>query len=256
MSLREKRLVWAAGAMALAGAVLAAVRPWGMRFSGWLLLGLAALALGWLLLGRLAGRDARWRWVRRTFALCLAAVAAALAVIEAAVIARGRSDLAALPAKAVIVLGAGVNGTQPSLSLRTRLDAALAYLERWPEIPVVLTGGQGYGERISEAQCMYDYLTARGVDPARLLLEEQASDTAENFAFSKAVLERQGIDPATEAVAVVTNDFHIARAELIGERKMGYGQVVGIPARLPWLHLEVNYYLREAFAMVKTLLFD
>ena len=164
MSLREKRLVWAAGAMALAGAVLAAVRPWGCA------LRLAAARTGGAGPGLAAagpsgGPDARWRWVRRTFALCLAAVAAALAVIEAAVIARGRSDLSALPAKAVIVLGAGVNGTQPSLSLRTRLDAALAYLERWPEVPVVLTGGQGYGERISEAQCMYDYLTARGVDP-------------------------------------------------------------------------------------------
>lgn len=67
---------------------------------------------------------------------------------------------------AVIVLGAGVNGTEPSLSLRTRLDAALDYLERWPEIPVVLTGGQGYGEEITEAACMYAYLTEHGVDPS------------------------------------------------------------------------------------------
>ena len=69
-----------------------------------------------------------------------------------------------LPADAVIVLGAGVNGTEPSLSLRTRLDAALEYLEYWPDIPAVLTGGTGYGEEISEAQCMYDYLTEHGVD--------------------------------------------------------------------------------------------
>ena len=107
-----------------------------MRFSGWLLLGLAAaLALVWLLLGRLAGRDARWRWVRRTFALCLAAVAAALAVIEAAVIARDGAISLPCPRRRSSCWGRGVNGTQPSLSLRTRLDAALAYLERWPEDP-------------------------------------------------------------------------------------------------------------------------
>ena len=102
---------------------------------------------------------------------------------------------------------------------------------------------------------MYDWLTARGVDPARLILEEQAGNTAENFAFSRKLLEEQGIDPAEDRVAVVTNDFHIARSRLIAARQ-GYGHVFGVPAELPWLHLEVNYYLREAFAMVKTWIFD
>ena len=56
-------------------------------------------------------------------------------------------------------------------------------------------------------------------------------------------------------MAVITNDFHIARSRLIAARQ-GYGHVFGVPAELPWLHLEVNYYLREAFAMVKTWIFD
>ena len=56
-------------------------------------------------------------------------------------------------------------------------------------------------------------------------------------------------------MAVVTNDFHMARSELIAARE-GYGDVAGIPAPLPWVHLEINYTLREAFAMVKTFLFD
>ena len=76
---------------------------------------------------------------------------AALLGLEVFIINRGRSDMTPLPADAVIVLGAGVNGTEPSLSLRTRLDAALDYLEAHPDIPVVLTGGTGYGEEISEA---------------------------------------------------------------------------------------------------------
>ena len=118
-----------------------------------------------------------------------------------------------------------------------------------------LTGGTGYGEEISEAACMYDYLTAHGVEPGRLILEDQASNTAENFALSKPLLYEAGVDPAEGRVAVVTNDFHIARAELIAARE-GYGDVAGIPAPLPWVHLEINYTLREAFAMVKTFLFD
>lgn len=209
----QARLIGAAGC-AVFGLLLVLIRSLGIRFSGFLLLGL-----------------------------------------EVFIINRGRSDMTPLPADAVIVLGAGVNGTEPSLSLRTRLDKAVDYLERWPDIPAVLTGGTGYGEEISEAQCMYDYLTEYGVEADRLILEDRASNTAENFAFSWELLTEAGVDPAEGRVAVVTNDFHIARAELIAARE-GYGDVAGIPAPLPWVHLEINYTLREAFAMVKTFLFD
>ena len=244
-----------AAALALLGGALVVFRGLGVRFTGFLLLGLAGLLLADLLLERLATRDGRWRPVRRIFRGCLAAGLALLLALEVVIIDRGRSDLTPLPADAAIVLGAGVNGTEPSLSLRTRLDKALEYLEYWPEIPAVLTGGTGYGEEISEARCMYDDLTERGVDPDRLILEDQAGNTAENFALSRPLLEAAGVDPAADTVAVVTNDFHIARSELIAARQ-GYGDTVGIPAPLPWPHLTVNYYLREAFALVKTALLD
>ena len=244
-----------AAACALLGLALVLLRGLGLRFTGFVLLGLAGLLLADLLLDRLAAGDRRWQLVRRGFYGCLKAGLALLVGLEVVILNRGSSDLTPLPADAVIVLGAGVNGTEPSLSLRTRLDKALEYLEYWPDIPAVLTGGTGYGEDISEAQCMYNYLTERGVDPDRLLLEDQASNTAENFALSKPLLYEAGVDVARDTVAVVTNDFHIARSELIAARE-GYGDTAGIPASLPWAHLEINYYLREAFALVKTFLFD
>ena len=77
---------------------------------------------------------------------------------------------------------------------------------------------------------------------------------ARNFAFSKAVLEEAGIDTDTAVIAVVTNDFHLFRACLIARRE-GL-TTVGIPAELPWWWLSANYYLRESFAVVKTVLFD
>ena len=244
-----------AAVLALAGAVLLTVRAWGMRFSGFLLVGLAAVLVLELLLGHWAKASKTGRLCRRIFQTALTLVLVPLICIEIYVINVGSSDPSTLPADAVVVLGAGVNGTQPSLSLYTRLTAALDYLEENPDVPVVLTGGLGYGEEITEARCMYDWLTARGVDPARLIMEEQAGNTAENFAFSKELLEEQGIDPAENLVAVVTNDFHIARSRLIAARQ-GYGHAFGVPAKLPWRHLEVNYYLRESFAMVKTWIFD
>ena len=162
---------WLAAAAALLGLLLVLIRSLGMRFSGFLLLGAAALLVTDLLLGKWAAISRRGRLWKRIFRGAVAAVLIPLAMIECYVLNQSRPTMTALPADAVIVLGAGVNGTEPSLSLRTRLDAALDYLERWPEIPVILTGGQGYGEEITEAACMYAYLTEHGADPQRLILE-------------------------------------------------------------------------------------
>lgn len=244
-----------AAVLAIAGLVLILVRIWGMRFSGFLMLGLAAVWAMKLLLNRWAETSRKGRRWSLVFRICLALVLVPLILSEVVVLNKGGNDLKALPADAVIVLGAGVNGTEPSLSLETRLEAALEYLEYQPDIPAVLTGGTGYGEEISEAQCMYNWLTERGVDPERLILEEQAENTAENFAFSRELLAQAGVDVTEATVAVVTNDFHIARSELIASRQ-GYSQVYGVAAVLPWVHLEVNYYLREAFALIKTFVFD
>ena len=242
-------------ALALAGMLLIAVRMWAMRFSGFLLLGAAVLLALELWLDRWARRSKAGWWWRLAFRAAAGLVLVPLVLIEGVVIAEGHRQIAQEAPDAVIVLGAGVNGTSPSLSLKTRLDAALSYLEAHPDIPVVLTGGQGYGEDITEAACMYNYLTARGVEPERLILEEDASNTAENFEFSAPLLEAAGVEIGTDTVAVVTNDFHIARSRLIAAKK-GYGVIYGVGAPIPWPHLEVNYYLREAFAVVKSVLFD
>ena len=254
MTKKEKRTIVTAAVLAAPGAALMTLRGLGMRFSGILLLGIAALVLVGLLLRRWEQRSKAGKWCRWMFSISCGLVISLLVSLETNVL-MNRGGMPAIPADAVIVLGAGVNGTEPSLSLRTRLDAALDYLEENPDVPVVLTGGQGYGEEITEAQCMYDYLTTRGVTSERILLEEQATSTAENFAFSKPLLAVEGIDVETDLVAVVTNDFHIYRAGLIAARE-GYALTFGVPAELPWLHLEINYCVREAFALVKTLIFD
>ena len=89
---------------------------------------------------------------------------------------------------------------------------------------------------------------------SRLLLEEKSANTAQNFRFSKALLEEYGLDTETAVIAVVTNDFHCFRAHMIA-RKQGL-RTIDVPAELPWWWLTANYYLREAFAVVKTALFD
>ena len=65
------------------------------------------------------------------------------------------------------MLGAGVNWHEPSLSLKTRLEAALDYLEdHGPDVPVVLTGGQGYGEEITRGPVHVQLADGAGGGPA------------------------------------------------------------------------------------------
>ena len=240
--------------LALLGLALATV-PNGMRFTGFLFLGAAGLWAAGILLRRWAKTSRAGRWLYRGFLSGTALTLTLLMAIETAVVFRGEADNSAVPVDAVIVLGAGVNGETPSAALWSRIRAAEAYLETRPDIPVVLSGGQGAGEAISEAEAMRRALWKEDeAENARLLLEERSTNTAENFRFSKALLEEWGLDTETATIAVVTNDFHCFRAHMIAQ-KQGL-QTVDVPAELPSIWLTANYYLREAFAVVKTALFD
>lgn len=231
-----------------AGIFCIVFRSFGMRFSGFLCIGVAVLLALSVLLGRASRRSRFWRGVKGAFYVCIVLGVLVFGALEFQVIRAAHS----MPqeADAAVVLGAGVNGTAPSLTLESRLEAALAYAEEYPDVPLVLTGGQGYGEEITEAECMRRYLTEHGVDEGRLLLEEKATNTAENFRYAKALLERAGYDTEAMTVAVVSNDFHLCRAKLLAKRE-GL-QTVGVGVPIPWLHLEINYTIREAFALAKT----
>ncbi len=251
---RGEQGLWALAALFLVSAGLCLWVFPGARFSGWLSLALAGVCAAAVGLGRWAARSRTGKLVRRLFGGVLAAGLLLFLVVEGLLLSHGERDNAALPADAVIVLGAGVNGETPSLILQTRIDAAAAYLARHPEVPAVLSGGQGPGEDITEAEAMRRGLTAQGIDGGRLLLEDRSTSTAENFAYSKALLQEAGVDTDTAVIAVVTSDFHCFRAHLIAERA-GLS-VFDLPAQVPWRLLSVNYYVREFFALGKTLVFD
>lgn len=221
-----------------------------VRFTGFLLCCAGAALVIFALLTRWKERH-RWAlWLRRVFLALLAAGFAFFAVLEVRVVSWARTD-DETPVTAIIVLGAGVNGTEPSLTLRTRLEAALAYAQERPEVPVIVSGSRGPGEDISEARCMADWLTARGVDPERVWLEEQADNTRENIHYSTAMLAERGYD-ATADIAVVSSDYHLCRASLYMP-----GNLAPVAARMParYWPITLNYYIREAFAMAAVLVF-
>ncbi len=220
----------------------------GVRFSMRLFLCAAVACALWIVLERLAERFRFWHAVRTAALVLFAAACLALAAAEILVLREAGRKPPETGADAVIVLGAGVNGEAPSLTLQTRIEAARSYLDRFPDTPAVLSGGQGGGERISEAECMRRALET-GERKAPLLIEDRSTSTAENFAFSRELLEAEGFDVSRSTVAVVTSDFHLYRAKLLAQR-CGFGEVVSVGAPLPWWWLSANYYIREAFAVV------
>lgn len=250
---REKGILVLAAGLVLLGVLCFSVS--GMAFLGYLSVEAAALCPVWIFLCRRAEKSKGWKWCRRAFAAGLAAMLLLLGSLEAMIVSYGEQDNMAVPADAVIVLGAGIKDTKPSPALKTRLNAARAYMERHPDIPVVLSGGLGLGETVTEGEVMKDDLSTG--DPAwdnRLYPECRATSTAENFRYSKEILMELGIDPETATIAVVTNDFHMLRTHLIA-RRCGM-DIIGISAELPWWWVNLACYVRESFALVKTFVFD
>lgn len=249
MSNKEK-IYYGLAALCLALGIAVQLVFTAVRFTGFLLCcGAAVLAvLG--LLSHFSERRSWARWARRILLVLLAAGFAFFAVLEIRVVSWARTDTET-PVEAVIVLGAGVNGTEPSLSLRVRLDAALAYVRDRPDVPVIVSGSRGQGEDVSEARCMADWLTARGVAPERVWLEEQADNTRENIRFSLAMLSEWGMD-TTANIAVVSSDYHLCRASMYMP-----GNMVPMAAHMParYWPLTLNYYIREAFGIAAELVF-
>ena len=142
----------------------------------------------------------------------------------------------------VVVLGAGLHGSTPSLSLRSRIDAAYVYLIDHPDTICVVSGGQGAGEDLSEAKAMYQELTSMGIAPERIWMEDLSTSTQENLRFSMALIEEKtGQKPY--AINLISNDYHLLRAKMFArdEGVIAYG----IPAKTPYISLFVNYFLRE-----------
>ena len=141
---------------------------------------------------------------------------------------------------ALIVLGAAVHGDKVTWVLSNRLDAAYEYAASHPDTVLVVSGGQGDGESVTEASAMAKYLIARGIDPSRILLEDKAESTAENFAFSKALIdEKLGPDAS---IGFVTTRFHVYRAGRVAQK--GGIQARGLGAPDVW-YIALNNFLRE-----------
>jgi len=147
----------------------------------------------------------------------------------------------------LIVLGAGVDGTVPSLSLYNRLTAAKAYLEEYPKAFAIVSGAQGPGEDISEAECMRRWLTENGISAGRIIMEENSRSTQENIENSLDIINLYSNNP-TNKIAIVSSEYHLYRAK---RAAVSAGALpLGVAAHTSNPILMVNYFIREALGVV------
>lgn len=166
-------------------------------------------------------------------------------IVEIPIIKNSRTDRDC-GRKYAVVLGAGVVGDTPSRQLSRRINAAVSYLEAYPDSVAIVSGGQGKGENISEAQCMFDRITARGIAPERVIMEDRATSTKENLEFSFDIIRSLGDEPDGNT-AIISASYHLYRAKtmarLLGVESAGYAAYPG------WFLIALNYYIREAFGV-------
>ncbi len=121
-----------------------------------------------------------------------------------------RKDQAA-PADAIVVLGAAQYDGRPSPVLKARLDHAVELYRRDLANLLIVTGGVGVGDTVSEAQVGRRYAIDAGIPGDRILLESSGVSSVESMAGVADLLEDRDLG----SVILVSDPFHMLRLELL-----------------------------------------
>ncbi len=123
-------------------------------------------------------------------------------------------EVSELPEQTVVInLGAKVNAdSQPGKILRNRLETTYALLSERDDLICIASGGKGSDEPISEAECMKNYLMAKGIDGNRIIIEDASHNTIENIRNTSEILDRMGFEGS---LAFVTTNFHLPRVKYL-----------------------------------------
>lgn len=198
-------------------------------------------------------RDRTSGSVRKAFhaVYCIGTVLFALFIVsfvavQTVLVSSAHTDAESAEADYLLVLGAGINGTNPSRALAARLRAALDFAEEHPDCTLVVCGGQAEDEICSEASVMQSWLIKHGLDEKRILTEDKSRTTIQNIENAKAILDETAT--GSYSTAVVSNGFHLFRARRL-MAKAGldpYAVRASSPPSLVPL-----FYIREYFSLVK-----
>lgn len=139
----------------------------------------------------------------------------------------------------VVVLGAGIMGKTVTPLLASRISRGIEIYHKNPGSKLIMSGGQGPGEDIPEAEAMAEYAMNAGVPKADIIIENKSRTTNENLHFSHALMKPDS------KFCIVTSSYHVYRALVLAKRQglkcIGYG------AKTKW-YFTLNAFVREFIA--------
>ena len=158
----------------------------------------------------------------------------------------------------VIVLGAKVNGTEPSTEFAARINKAVEYSavrigkeviqEDSHKLRVIATGGQGEDEGAAEADVCARILRDHGIPMMRIFIDKTSTTTKENLENSAEIILANG-GSLNDKVLIVSSGFHLYRASklasALGYTNAEYMGSTGLPVLVP------HYIVREYAANIK-----
>lgn len=154
-------------------------------------------------------------------------------------------------ADCIIVLGCKVRGNEPSHFLKARLNLAIELFENGYAKYIIVSGGQGKNENISEAEAMQIYLKRKGVKEKYIIKEDKSYSTYENLLNSMEIMKYMGFKDAI----IVSNKYHLKRASLIAN-KLGIRASYAGCFVTDWLYFEITGFIREILALLKFYIFN
>ncbi len=164
----------------------------------------------------------------------------------------GGNDTADYTEQTVIVLGCAVRGDRVSIALAKRLDKAYEYHLKNPDAVIIVSGGQGAQEDISEALAMKRYLVEKGVPEEKIIMEDKSTSTITNFKNSYDIMFERNLP--VHSTVFVTNAFHVYRSAEYAE-SYGFKEIKHLGTDIIWYTVPMNY-MREMLAVVKMWVFD
>ncbi|MBO0446147.1 YdcF family protein [Enterococcus ureilyticus] len=148
----------------------------------------------------------------------------------------------------IITLGSGIRSEEVPPLLKSRLDKAIEYYYKNPHAKIVVSGGQGVDEPVSEAFAMKKYLLSQQIPNNQILVEDRSTTTLENMTFSKKIIFEDWKNTDYEpTILFSTNNYHVLRGALYARKAHLKAEGIGAPTALYFLPTAL---IREYIALL------
>lgn len=116
----------------------------------------------------------------------------------------------------ILILGSGLIGDRVPPLLQSRLNKGIELKNKFPKAKIIVSGGQGPDELVSESEAMGKYLIEQGIKETDIIFETESTTTYENLVFSKQKV--QDTQTKSPFFTIVSNNFHVLRAAFLSRK--------------------------------------